>query len=258
MICKHKSYTRLLWACSSLYDPRGFKVSAIRSLITRGANVCACCEAFGNSTLHLALLSTRDEVMVNGETWRGNSRDLQLMLRHLIVSRVDITWRNHAGLTPSDVAIGLKFTKSWNNAMQDCGLTSHMIDGSCGINAFRQDFSKQQRFEMWWEDCNHLKAGGAGLTLVLSKARALGGNNIGTSGYHTRDGMSCFLSGRSYEIHILQSSCHLHSCTILWHTLFAMDGSSEFTPACLQLPATFFFSWNCRTIDPKTEICDWS
>lgn len=75
-----------------------------------------------------------------------------------------------------------------------------------------------------------LIAGGAGLTLVLSKACALGGNNIGTSGCHTGGGISNFLNGRSYKFHIIQGSCHLYSCTILWNTLFAMEDPSEFTP----------------------------
>lgn len=58
-------------------------------------------------------------------------------------------------------------------------------------------------------------AGCAGLTLVLSKARAFGGDNIGSSGCHIGGGISSFLNGRSYKFHIVQGSRHLYGCIIL-------------------------------------------
>lgn len=195
-----KGYTRLQWACSSTYDPRGFKVRAIRSLIYRGVNVRACCEAFGNSTLHLALLSARDEVWVNNEKWKCNSQDLRLILRDLVACHADITRRNHAGLTPSDVAIGLKCAKSWNNAMRDCGLSSYIIDASCSIDGFGQDSLSNNYSKSGGRTATILTAGRAGLTFVLSKAHAFGG----TRGCHTCDGISYLLNGRSYEFHILR------------------------------------------------------
>jgi len=127
------------------------------SLVYCGADARPRCEALGNSTLHLALLSARDEVCVgNSELWTGNSRDLQLILTILLNDHAEISMQNHAGFTPSDVAIGLKCTKSWNNAMQVCGLTEHVIDASYSNNGFGQDLLKRFRFNKWREDYNHL------------------------------------------------------------------------------------------------------
>lgn len=183
--CELRGYTRLLYACSSLYDLRGAKAAAIRLLVYRKANVRVRCEAFGNSTIHLALLSARDEVGITGsETWKDNSRDFQLILRDLLRAQADITVRNHAGFTASDVAVGLRCEKGWNDAMRDCGLTSHVIDVSRSVD---------QKFGQLWENCNHFDCGCASPELVQSKTYVHIGLKIQSGG------MKGFLNGRSYE-----------------------------------------------------------
>ena len=156
MIEPKTGYTRLLAVCSSIYDPYSNKVNAIRSLIQKGANARACCETFGNSALHLALLSARIEVgYPDGRTCAGNSEQLRHVLVCLLRHHAKVDACNQARFTPADVAIGLKCVKGWNNAMQDCGFIEHIIDASSSDDYFSQDLSKQARFDTFWEDYNH-------------------------------------------------------------------------------------------------------
>ena len=157
MVEPETGYTRLLAVCSSTYDPYSNKVNAIRSLIQKGANARACCRTFGNSALHLALLSARDEVSYPEGTWAGDSEQLRHVLVCLLRHHAKVDACNHAQITPADVAIGLKCVKSWNNAMQDCGYIQHIIDASSSTVIFSQDLSKQARFDSFWEDYNHFR-----------------------------------------------------------------------------------------------------
>ena len=115
----------------------------------------ACCETLGNSALHLALLSTRDEVCHSDGTWKGDSEQLRYVLVSLLRGHAQIDKCNRAGFTPADLAIGLNCVNSWNNAMEDCGLLDHMVDVSSDVGLFDQDLSQQSRFDYFWEDYNH-------------------------------------------------------------------------------------------------------
>lgn len=147
-------YTRLLFACSAHFDPEGHKVDAIKWLVYRGANARSRCEPFSNSTLHLVLLSARRELIVV-ETWKGDSKQLRAILAILIRAGADIHAPNLVGLTPSDIAKGLKCTESWNDALRDCGLNSDIIEGFQDTNIFDGDLEKQFIFERWSDDYEH-------------------------------------------------------------------------------------------------------
>ena len=155
MVEPETGYTRLLAVCNSLYDPYSNKLNAIGSLTQKGANARACCETFGNSALHLALLSARQEVSYPEGIWTGDSGQLRHVLVCLLRHHAEVDSCNHAQFTPADVAIGLKCVKSWNNAMQDCGFIEHIIDASSSTDIFSHDLSKQARFDKFWEDYNH-------------------------------------------------------------------------------------------------------
>lgn len=154
-VCDVIGYTPLLRVCSSTYDPFGYKVNVVKLLVHGGANARSYCKPFGNSTLHLALLSAREEVSVGDRTWKADSSQLRHIMANLLRAHAEIGVMNHAGLTPSDVAIGLNCTKSWNNAIPDCGFTSLVIDVSRQTSIFNADLEKQLRFHKWWEDYNH-------------------------------------------------------------------------------------------------------
>ena len=155
MVEPETGYTRLLAVCNSTYDPYNDKINAITLLTQKGANTRACCEAFGNSVLHLALLSARDEVVYPEGTWAADSEKLRHALVCLLRYHAKVDACNDVGLTPADIAIGLKCVKSWNNAMQDCGLIEHMVDASSCTSLFSWDLSKQARFDRFWEDYHH-------------------------------------------------------------------------------------------------------
>lgn len=121
-------------------------VSAIKLLIENGASTRACCNVFGNSTLHLALLSARNEVYHDdGKLWRGDSEQLRQVLVLLLRGHAEVGGRNNAGLSPSDVAIGLKCVKTWNDAMRDYGYSRQVVDVSYSVDLFKQDIYKQYR-----------------------------------------------------------------------------------------------------------------
>jgi hypothetical protein len=67
----------------------------------------------------------------------------------------DIRQPNAAGLTPSDIAKGLKCTKSWNDALRDCGLDSDILHVFSNVRPFDEDLDKESIFHRWWEDYNH-------------------------------------------------------------------------------------------------------
>ncbi|KAI4157836.1 MAG: hypothetical protein LQ342_007980 [Letrouitia transgressa] len=155
-VASNSEYTPLLHVCQSLYDPYGNKLDAVRLLIEKGANTRAVCRTFAYSSLHLILLSTRDEVYhLDGELWKGNSEDLREALVLLVRGEADIGAQNKWALTPSDLAIGLKCVPSWNDAMYECGFPEHAVDDSFDANPFGQDLVKQAVFEKFWEDYNH-------------------------------------------------------------------------------------------------------
>lgn len=135
-----RGYTPLLSACNATYDPYGYKVNGIRLLIEHGAGARACCKTFGNSALHLALLSARDEVSWDGKTWKGDNLKLRQVLTLLMRAGADIDVRNNAGLSPSDLAVGLRCVESWNNGLEDCGFFEHVIGPSHSDKLSGQDF----------------------------------------------------------------------------------------------------------------------
>lgn len=149
-------YTPLLSVCNSTYDPYGNKVSAIKLLIENGASTRVCCNTFGNSTLHLALLSARNEVRHDdGKLWRGDSEQLRQVLVWLLRDHAEVGGQNNAGLSPADVAIGLKCVKTWNDAMRVCGYSGQVVDVPYSVDLFSQDIYKQHRVDKWWEDYHH-------------------------------------------------------------------------------------------------------
>ena len=169
-------YTRLLAVCSSTYDPYGNKATAVRSLIQKGANARARCEIFGNSALHLALLSARDKVIHrDGQHWGEDSEQLRDVLVCLLRHHAEVNVCNHAGFTPADCAIALKCVKSWNNAMQDCGFIEHLLDASNSTDLFCRELDKQFKFDKFWDDYHHFSSWRCHPDSCFLQARWFGG-----------------------------------------------------------------------------------
>ena len=148
-------YTRLLWACSSTYDPWQNKYKAISTLVQRGANVRACCEPFHHSSLHLVLLSTRDEADFSNGIWKGDQYQLENILLELVSAGAQIDLRNKAGLSPQDLAIELRCVKGWNWAMETCRKVDMVIDTSRKSLGDAQEVARHVRFRKLWEDYEH-------------------------------------------------------------------------------------------------------